>query len=217
MQTAKFNQIINPDTSEQIFEDVFQITECADFEKYEQKEDFMATVLTMVYVALSVEGEVGEEITFTAIEEGTDIFLWGIKVDMMDEDNFQYTALDWKSKGTLKYVEGDMVISIKQFMVISIKQFVEELEAMKDKKFVIDCDNSGRIDFKFSICKIETDFEEDEEGNTMGEMVFGDYSVADMAINFDVIDKVVKVSDGAYVLDFYDCCRLEISSTAFCR
>ena len=63
MQTAKFNQIINPDTSEQIFEDVFQITECADFEKYEQKEDFMATVLAMVYAVLSVEGEVGEEIT----------------------------------------------------------------------------------------------------------------------------------------------------------
>lgn len=79
MQTAKFNQIINPDTSEQIFEDVFQITECADFEKYEQKEDFMASVLAMVYGALSLEGEVEEEITFTAIEEGTDIFLWGCK------------------------------------------------------------------------------------------------------------------------------------------
>lgn len=196
MRTAKFNQVINPDTMEQVFEDVFQITECADFEKYEQKENFMATVLAMVYGALSLEGEVGEEITFTAIEEGTDIFLWGVKVNIMDEDNFQYTTLDWKSKGTLKYTDGDMVISIKQF--------VEELEAMKDKEFVIDCDNSQRIDFKFSVCKIATDFEEDEEGNTMGEMVFGDYSVADMAINFDVIDKVVKASDGVYVLELKD-------------
>ena len=84
--TEKFNQIINPD-GKQMFEEVFQITECADFEKYEQKEDFMTTVLAMVYAALSVEGEVGEEITFTAIEEGTDIFLWGVQVNMMDEDN----------------------------------------------------------------------------------------------------------------------------------
>lgn len=116
MQTDKFNQVINPDTSEQIFEDVFQITECAEFEKYEQKEDFMATVLAMVYAALSLQGEVGEEIIFTAIEEGTDIFLWGVQVNMMDEDSFQYTTLDWKSKGTLKYTDGDMVISIKQFV-----------------------------------------------------------------------------------------------------
>ena len=107
MQTAKFNQIINPDTSEQIFEDVFQITECSDFEKYEQKEDFMATVLAMVYADLSVEGEVGEEITFTAIEEGTDIFLWGVKVNIIDDDNFQYTTLDWKSKGIFKYEDVD--------------------------------------------------------------------------------------------------------------
>ena len=37
VHTDKFNQILNPETMEQIFEDVFQITECADFEKYEKK------------------------------------------------------------------------------------------------------------------------------------------------------------------------------------
>lgn len=196
MQTAKFNQVLNPDTMEQIFEDVFQITECADFEKYEQKEDFMATVLAMVYGALSFEGEVGEEITFSAIEEGTDIFLWGVQVNMMDEDNFQYTTLDWKSKGNLKYVDSDMIITIQQF--------VEELENMKDKQFVINCDNSQRIDFKFSNCKIETSFEEDEEGNALGEMVFGEHSVADMAINFDAISRVIKISDSSYLLELKD-------------
>ena len=196
MQTAKFNQIINPDTSEQIFEDVFQITECAEFEKYEQKEDFMATVLAMVYGALSLEGEVEDRITLSAIEEDTDIFLWGVQVDIVDEDNFQYTTLDWKSKGTLKYMDLDMVITIKQL--------VEELETMKDKEFVIECDNSHRIDFKFTNWKIDTDFEEDEDGNVMGEIVFGNYSHADMAINFDAISRVIKASDGAYMLELKD-------------
>ena len=196
VHTDKFNQILNPETMEQIFEDVFQITECADFEKYEKKDDFMATVLGMVYAALSVEGEVENEIIFSAIEEGTDIFLWGVQIDIIDDDNFQYTTLDWKSKGTVKYFDGEMVISIKQF--------VEELETMKDKEFVINCDNSQRIDFKFTNCKIETEFEQDDEGNALGEMVFGDYSVADMAINFDAIDKVIKVSDGAYILELKD-------------
>lgn len=196
MQTDKFNQIINPDTMGQIFEDVFQITECADFEKYEQKDEFMATVLAMVYSALSLEGEVGNEISFTAIEEGTDIFLWGVNINIIDDDNFQYTTLDWKSKGIFKYMDSDMVISIKQF--------VEELESMKDKKFVIECDNSCRIDFKFSHCKIYTSFEEDDEGYALGEMVFGDYSIADMAINFDAIDKVIKVPDGSYILELKD-------------
>lgn len=197
MQTAKFNQVINPDTMEQIFEDVFQITECADFEKYEQKEDFMATVLAMVYGALSFEGgEVGEEITFSAIEEGTDLFLWGVQVNIVDDDNFQYTTLDWKSKGKIKYLDGDMIITIKQF--------VEELETMKDREFVIECDNSQRIDFKFNRWKIETDFEEPEEGVALGEMVFGLYSHADMAINFDAISRVIKVADGSYMLELKD-------------
>lgn len=196
VNSDKFNQIINPDTMEQIFEDVFQITECADFEKYEKKDDFMATVLAMVYGALSVDGEVGNEITFSAIEEGTDIFLWGVRISIIDDDNFQYTTLDWKSNGIVKYMDSNMVISIKQF--------VEELESMKDEQFVINCDNSHRIDFKFSHCRIETEFEQDDEGNALGEMVFGDYSIADMAINFGAIDKVIKLSDSVYMLELKD-------------
>lgn len=196
MQTAKFNQIINPETSEQFFDDVFQITECVDFEKYERKDDFIVDALAVVYDALSLEGEVGEQIIFSAIEEGTDIFLWGVQVDRLDEDTFKYTTLDWKSKGILKYQDGDMVITIKQF--------VEELETMKDKEFVIECDNSQRIDFKFNRWKITTDFEEDEEGVALGEMVFGLYSHADMAINFDAINRVIKIADGSYILELKD-------------
>lgn len=107
MQTDKFNQVINPDTMEQIFEDVFLITECADFEKYEQKEDFMATVLAMVYEVLALEGEVENEITITAIEDETNIFLWGVKINIIDDDNFQYITLDWKSNGIFKYEDAE--------------------------------------------------------------------------------------------------------------
>ena len=34
IQSDKFNQIVNPETRETLFEDVFQITECAGFERY---------------------------------------------------------------------------------------------------------------------------------------------------------------------------------------
>lgn len=108
VHTDKFNQIINPDTMEQIFEDVFQITECADFEKYEQKEDFIATILGMTYNTLSIDGEVGNKIIITAVEEGTDILLWGVEVEIIDDDNFKYTTLDWKNGGhILKFEDSD--------------------------------------------------------------------------------------------------------------
>lgn len=194
--TDKFNQVIDPDTQEELFKDIYDITSCADFEKYEHKEDFMSVVIGMAYAALSLEGEVGNEIIVTAIDAQTDIFLWGVKMEIVDDDNFKYTTLDWKSKGNLKYMDSDMVITIKQF--------VEELETMKDKEFVIECDNSHRIDFKFTNWKIDTDYEEDEDGNVMGEIVFGNYSHADMAINFDVIRRVIKASDGIYMLELKD-------------
>ena len=47
IQSEKFNQIVNPDTEKIIFDDVFQITECKDFEKYRDKNEFLATVLEM--------------------------------------------------------------------------------------------------------------------------------------------------------------------------
>ena len=93
---------------------------------------------------------------------------------------------------------------VHEDMVITIKQFVEELETMKDEEFVIKCDNSQRIDFKFNRWKITTDFEEDEEGVALGEMVFGLYSHADMAINFDAINRVIKIADGSYMLELKD-------------
>lgn len=191
MQTAKFNQVINPDTMEQIFEDVFQITECADFEKYEQKEDFMASVLAMVYAALSVEGEVGEEITFTAIEEGTDIFLWGVQVNMMDEDNFQYTTLDWKSKGNLKYVDDTS---------LTLKQFADELADLgEDKTFNVQSDDSGSVYLALCGCKIGISFEEGVNGEIS---MFKPHSAMDVILDYVIVDSIIKETDGVYRLIF---------------
>lgn len=192
VQTAKFNQVINPDTMEQIFEDVFQITECADFEKYEQKEDFMASVLAMVYAALSVEGEVGEEITFTAIEEGTDIFLWGVQVNMMDEDNFQYTTLDWKSKGTLKYMDDGASLTSKQF--------AKELADLgENKTFNVQSDDSGSVHFSLYGCKVETSLEEGIKGEIN---MFKPYSAMDITLDFAIIDNIIKEENSIYRLVF---------------
>lgn len=191
MQTAKFNQVINPDTMEQIFEDVFQITDCADFEKYEQKEDFMASVLAMVYGALSLEGEVGEEIMITAIEEGTDTFLWGVQVNVIDDDNFQYTTLDWKSKGTLKYMDDDSLTS---------KQFAKELADLgEDKTFNVQSDDSGSVHLALYGCKVEVTFEEGIEGEIN---MFKPHSTMDVILDFAIIDNIIKEENGIYRLVF---------------
>lgn len=40
---------------------------------------------------------VGNEIIVNAIDAKTDIFLWGVKLEIIDDDNFKYTTLDWKA------------------------------------------------------------------------------------------------------------------------
>lgn len=187
--TARFNQIINPDTMEQIFEDVFQITECADFEKYEQKEDFMATVLAMVYGALSFEGgEVGEEITFSAIEEGTDIFLWGVKVDVMDEDNFQYTTLDWKSSGVFKYADR-----------MEKEQFIKEISSFgENSTFDLESADSGTVYFALSGCKVNASSEDGIEGEIT---FFKPHANMEVRFDFSIIEEITK-QDNIYTLSF---------------
>lgn len=188
MQTAKFNQIINPDTMEQIFEDVFQITECADFEKYEQKEDFMATVLAMVYGALSLEGEVEDRITFSAIEEGTDIFLWGVQVDIVDDDNFQYTTLDWKSSGVFEYVD-----------TVKKEQFVKEISSFgENTTFNIESGDSGTVYFALYECKVNVSLEDGIEGEIT---FFKPHANVEVRFDFDIVDEIFK-RDNTYTLSF---------------
>lgn len=129
--TDKFNQVIDPDTQEELFKDIYDITDCADFEKYEHKEDFMSVVIGMAYAALSLEGKVGNEIIVTAIDAQTDIFLWGVKLEIIDDDNFKYTTLDWKANGTiLKYVDEiksiDTCCDAEKLFKDTYKKFLED-------------------------------------------------------------------------------------------
>lgn len=189
MQTPKFNQIVNPDTREQIFEDVFQITDCADFEKYQQKEDFIAAVLAMVYDALSLEGgEVGEEITFTAIEEGTNIFLWGAKVNIVDDDFFQYITLDWKSSGVFIYSD-----------CVKKEQFVEEISSFgENATFDLESEDSGTIFFALSGCKVNVSLEDGIDGEIT---FFKPHANAEVRFDFDIIEEITK-QDNIYTLSF---------------
>ena len=188
MQTAKFNQVINPDTREQIFEDVFQITDCADFEKYEQKEEFIATVLAMAYEALSLEGEVKNEIIFTAIEESTNIFLWGVKVNIIDDDNFQYTTLDWKSCGVFIYAD-----SIKK------EQFVKEISSFgENTTFDLESEDSGTVFFALSGCKVNASLEDGIDGEIT---FFKPLANAEVRFDFDIIEEITK-QDNTYTLSF---------------
>ena len=106
IQSEKFNQIINPETNEQIFSDVFHITECSDFEKCKDKDEFLATVLEMSISYFEDFGDDIGEITVIAIDEDTDIFQWGVSMKVLDDGTFQYGTIDYKSDGKiLKFAE----------------------------------------------------------------------------------------------------------------
>lgn len=101
IQSEKFNQIVNPDTEKVIFDDVFQITECKDFEKYRDKNEFLATVLEMAISYFEDFGDIIGEITLVAIDEKTDIFQWGVSMKILDDGTFQYGTIDYKADGKI--------------------------------------------------------------------------------------------------------------------
>ena len=101
IQSEKFKQIVNPDTEKIIFDDVFQITECKDFEKYRDKNEFLATVLEMAISYFEDFGDIIGEITLVAIDEKTDIFQWGVSMKILDDGTFQYGTIDYKADGKI--------------------------------------------------------------------------------------------------------------------
>ena len=101
IQSEKFNQIVNPDTEKIIFDDVFQITDCKDFEKYRDKNEFLATVLEMAISYFEDFGDIIGEITLVAIDEKTDIFQWGVSMKILDDGTFQYGTIDYKADGKI--------------------------------------------------------------------------------------------------------------------
>ncbi len=113
IQSDKFNLFVNPENNDQIFSDVFQITEYRDFEQYKNKEDFIVTVLSMAASYFDVYGDNVKDISIVAIDADTNVFLWGVKFNVVDDDKFQYAILDWKSKGIFKFQDDDMTITIK--------------------------------------------------------------------------------------------------------
>lgn len=90
IQTGRIEKVVDAETEKPIYEDAFQITEYADLEKYEKKDDFIMNLLSVVYFALKMEGKIEGEVTLNAIEEGTDICKWGIKMEILNDEEFQY-------------------------------------------------------------------------------------------------------------------------------
>lgn len=87
---------------------MFQVTECKDFDNYENKEEFLATVLEMAVSYFRDFGDVVGDIILTAIDEKTDVFLWGVTMKILDDGTFQYTTTDWKASGYIvKFQEAD--------------------------------------------------------------------------------------------------------------
>lgn len=106
IQSEKFNQIVNPETGETIFDDVFQITEYKDFENYKDKEDFIDTVYEMAHGYFELYGDDIGEITVSAAKDDTNVLQWGVKIKPINDNQFEYTVLDWKGNGYI-YKFGD--------------------------------------------------------------------------------------------------------------
>lgn len=132
IHSEKFNQIVNPDTEELIFDDVFQITDCKVFEKYKQKEEFLDAVLDIAESYFTDFGEDISKITLIAIDQETDTFLWGVSMDNFVDDSFQYTTLDFKEGGyTFKFEDADVPVKIMN--KVTDKSYIQWI-----KKFVRD-------------------------------------------------------------------------------
>lgn len=95
LQSEKFNQLFNPDTEDVGFSEVFNMTDSKEFSDYEKKDDFIDIVLGMACELFVEAGEEISDITFLAIEEGTEVFRWGINILEFDEETVQYEIVDW--------------------------------------------------------------------------------------------------------------------------
>ena len=98
VQTERIDKIIDAETEKPIYEDVFQITKYADVENYKNKDDFIINLLSVAYFILKAEGEIEGAVILKAMEEGTDICKWGIRMEIIDNEKFQYETFDCATK-----------------------------------------------------------------------------------------------------------------------
>ena len=98
VQTERIDKIIDAETEKTIYEDVFQITKYADVENYKNKDDFIINLLSVAYFILKAEGEIEGAVILKAMEEGTDICKWGIRMEIIDNEKFQYETFDCATK-----------------------------------------------------------------------------------------------------------------------
>lgn len=94
IQTERIDKIIDAETEKPIYEDAFQITEYADVENYKNKDDFVMHLLSTAYFILKMEGKIEGAVTLNAMEESTDTCKWGIRMEILDNEKFQYEIFD---------------------------------------------------------------------------------------------------------------------------
>ena len=98
VQTERIDKIIDAETEKTIYEDAFQITKYTDVENYKNKDDFIMNLLSTAYFILKAEGEIEGSVILNAIEEGTNICKWGIRMVILDDEKFQYETFDYATK-----------------------------------------------------------------------------------------------------------------------
>lgn len=90
VQTERINKIIDPETGKPMFEEAFQMTEYADIENYKNKDDFIMHLLSTACFILKMEGKIEGAVILNAMEESTDTCKWGIRMEILDDEKFQY-------------------------------------------------------------------------------------------------------------------------------
>ena len=98
VQTERIDKIIDAETGKAIFTDAFQITEYADVENYKNKDAFIMNLLSVAYFILKAEGEIEGAVILKAMEEGTDICKYGIRMEILDNEKFQYEIFGCATK-----------------------------------------------------------------------------------------------------------------------
>lgn len=98
IRSDELYSIGDPDSGENVFEDIFKITECQEFAKSPQINEFVGCIYQMAEEYFKSEGQFGS-ICVVAIDKETKIFQWGINISKHDAENLQFTLVDWKKDG----------------------------------------------------------------------------------------------------------------------
>lgn len=94
------NGLIIRKDGEDVLEDIFKITECKEFKKSPQMEEFINCIYQMAEEYFEAEGQF-DSICVIAVDKERRILQWGINISKHDAESLQFNLIDWKEDGKI--------------------------------------------------------------------------------------------------------------------